>query len=72
MKLESIKEIQISRQMTIYGQSLGVFQREYNEIIKNETTKLLHKIKFVVFLIRDVGSNMHISSHIRHYDVTMT
>ena len=28
VKLQLIKEIQISRHMTIYGQTLGVFKRE--------------------------------------------
>ena len=37
--------------MTIYGQTLGVFEHENNECIcKGEKTKL-HKIKFVVFWI---------------------
>ena len=34
-KLQVIKEIQISRHMTIYGQTLGVFNRENNERIRN-------------------------------------
>ena len=31
VKLQLIKEIQISRDMTIYGQTLGVLKRENNE-----------------------------------------
>ena len=31
VKLQQIKEIQISRDMTIYGQTLGVLKRENNE-----------------------------------------
>ena len=31
VKLQLIKEIQISRHMNIYGQTLGVFKRENNE-----------------------------------------
>ena len=46
-----IKEIQISRHMTIYGQNLGGFKRENNESIRNGEKTKLHKIKIVVFLI---------------------
>ena len=34
-KLQVIKEIQISRHMTIYGQALGVFKGENSECIHN-------------------------------------
>ena len=41
MKLRLIKEIQISRQMTKHGQTLGVFKRENDKIYRNgEKTKL--------------------------------
>ena len=52
VKLQAIKEIQISRHMTIYGQTLGVFKRENNECIRNGEKTKLHKIKIVVFFIR--------------------
>ena len=45
VKLQVIKEIQISRHMTRYGQTLGVFKRENNEFIRNGEEKyapLLH------------------------------
>ena len=50
-KLQVIKEIQISRHMTIYGQTLGVFKRKNNKCIRNGEKTNLHKIKHVVFLI---------------------
>ena len=40
--LQVIKEIQISRQMTIYGQTLGVNKREINECIRNRERTKLH------------------------------
>ena len=49
VKLQVIKEIQISRRMTIYGQTLGVFKRENHECICNGEKTKLHKI--VVFWI---------------------
>ena len=49
-KLQQIKQIQISRQMTIYGQIYGYFKRENNECIGAGTRTTLHKIKIVVFL----------------------
>ena len=52
VKLQAIKEIQISRHMTIYGQTLGVFKRKNNECIRNGEKTKLHKIKIVVFWIR--------------------
>lgn len=39
---------QISRHMTIYVQTLGVFKRENNECIRNWEKTYLHKIKVVV------------------------
>ena len=46
--MQVIKEIQISRRRTIYGQTLGVFKRENNKrICPGEKTKL-HKIKIVI------------------------
>ena len=45
-KLQLIKEIQISRHMNIYAQTLGVFKRENNEW----SSQRLHKTKIVVFL----------------------
>ena len=50
VKLQAIKEIQISRHMTIYGQTLGVFKRKNNECIRNGEKTKLHKIKIFVFL----------------------
>ena len=44
-KLHLIKEIQISRQMTIYGQTLGVLKRKNNECRRNEKKTNLHKTK---------------------------
>ena len=41
------KKIQISLQMTTYGQTLGVFKRENNERSRVKTN--LHKTKIVVF-----------------------
>ena len=35
--------------MTLYGQTLGLFQRENNECIRNREKRMLHKIKIVVF-----------------------
>ena len=62
VKLPLIKEIQISRHMTTYGQTLGVFKREDNECIrKGERTKL-HKIKILDFLISICGATTCISS----------
>ena len=50
VKLQLIREIQISPHMTIYGQTLGVFKRENNKkSCHGEKTKL-HKIEIVVFL----------------------
>ena len=49
VKLQAIKEIQISRLMTIYGQTLGVFKRKNNECIRNGEKTKLHKIKIEVF-----------------------
>ena len=50
-KLHLIKEIQISRQMTIYGQNLGVSERENNEGSRNGEKTNLHKNKIVVFWV---------------------
>ena len=50
-KLQIIKEIQISRHMTIYGQTLGVFKCKNNKCLRNGEKRNLHKIKNVVFLI---------------------
>ena len=52
VKLQVIKEIQISRCMTIYGQTLGVVKGENHECICNGEKTKLHKIKIVVFWIR--------------------
>ena len=52
VKLQVIKEIQISRCMTMYGQTLGVFKRENHERICNGEKTKLHKIKIVVFWTR--------------------
>ena len=49
MKLHLIKEIQISRQMTIYGQTLGVFKLENNKCSRNGEKINLRKNKIVVF-----------------------
>ena len=49
-ELQVIKEIQISRHMTIYGQHLGGYKHENNKCIRNGEKKKLHKIKIVVFL----------------------
>ena len=43
------KKIQISLQMTTYGQTLGVFKRENNERSRVKTN--LHKTKIVVFWV---------------------
>ena len=37
--------------MTIYGQSLGVFKREYDEKILKETMQTLNNKEIVVFSI---------------------
>ena len=50
-KLHLNKEIQISRQMTIYGQTLGFFLRENNEGSHNGKKTNLHKNKIVVFWV---------------------
>ena len=50
VKLQAIKEIQISRHMIIYGQTLGVFKRKHNECIRNGEKTKLHKLKIAVFL----------------------
>ena len=49
VKLQLIKEIQISRHMTIYGQTLEVFKRENNKTKCNGEKTKLHKIEIVVF-----------------------
>ena len=49
LKLQLIKEIQISRQTTIFGQTKGYFKREKNECIGTGERTTLHKIKMVVF-----------------------
>ena len=51
VKLHLIKEIQISRQMTIYGQTLRVFKRENNEYSRNGKMANLPKNKIVVFWV---------------------
>ena len=43
-----MKKIQIFRQMTIYGQTLGVFKSEHNEGSSNGVKRNLHKNKIVV------------------------
>ena len=71
MKLQVIKEIQISRHMTIYGQTLGVFKRENRECICNgEKTAALNQncsflnLAYVVLWC--------VFRHkLRHYDVKM-
>ena len=55
MKLHLIKEIQISRQMTIYGQTLGVFKRENNECRRNEKRQICIKTKLGFFEFRMCG-----------------
>ena len=50
VKLQLIKKIQISRHMTIYGQTLGVFKRENNKKSCNGEKTKLYKIEIVVFL----------------------
>ena len=49
VKLQAIKEIQISRHMTINGQTLGVFKRKHSECIRNGEKTKLHEIKIAVF-----------------------
>ena len=44
VELRVIQEIQISRHMTIYGQTLGVFKRENIECIRNGEKTNLHEI----------------------------
>ena len=51
LKVTFTREIQISRQMTMYGQTLGVFKRENNECSRNGEKTILHKNKIVVFSI---------------------
>ena len=46
VKLQVVKEIQISHHMTIYGPNSGVFKPENNECFRNG-----EKIKIVAFLI---------------------
>ena len=42
-------EIQISRHLTVYGQTLGVFKRENNKKYRNGEKTKLHKIQIVDF-----------------------
>ena len=51
VKLHLVKEIQISHQMTIYGQTLVVFKRETNECSGNGKKTKMHKNKAVVFCV---------------------
>ena len=73
LKLQLIKEIQISRQTTIFGQTKGYFKREKNEYIGTGERTTLHKIKMVVFLLKVSGTMTHFSSRNtslkRHNDV---
>ena len=73
LKLQLIKEIQISRQTTIFGQTKGYFKREKNECIGTGERTTLHKIKMVVFLLKVSGTMTHFSSRNtslkRHNDV---
>ena len=62
VELQLVKELQISRRMTIYGQNLGGFKRENNECIRNGELTKLHKIKIVVFLFGMCGAMTRISS----------
>ena len=41
--------------MTIYGQSLGVYKREYDERIMKKTMQTLNKKEIVVFSIFNIG-----------------
>ena len=50
-RIHLIRDIQISRQMTMYGQTLGVFKRENNEYSRNGEKTILHKDKIVVFSV---------------------
>ena len=67
-----IKEIQISRHMTIYGQTLGVFKRKNNECIRNREKTKLNKIKIVVLDFTHVVLLRVFRHELRHYDVIMT
>ena len=71
-----IKEIQISRHMTLYGQTLGVFEHENNEWSRNGEKTNQHKIKNIVFWFRICGAMTRISSRItslwRHNDAFVT
>ena len=58
VKLQVIKEIHISRCMTIYGQTLGVFKRENHECICNGEKTKLHKIKIVVGDMKRISSQI--------------
>ena len=49
LELQVIKEIHISRHMTIFGQNVGRFKHENNECIRNGGKTKLHKIKIVGF-----------------------
>ena len=73
LKLQLIKEIQISRQTTIFGETKGYFKREKNECIGTGERTTLHKIKMVVFLLKVSGTMTHFSSRNtslkRHNDV---
>ena len=50
VKLHLIKDIQISRQIAIYGQNLGVFKTENNEYICKKEKAKLYKNKIIIFL----------------------
>ena len=73
MKLQVIKEIQISRYMTIYGQTLGVFKHENRECICNgEKTKLHALNQNCSFLnLAYVVLWREFRHKLRHYDVKM-
>ena len=68
VKLQLIKEIQISRHMTTYGQNLGVFKRENNECSLNGEKTKLHKIKIVVLL--SLGCVVYEANFVTNYVIT--
>ena len=71
MKLHLIREIQISRQMTIYGQTLGVFKHENDKRSRNGEKTKLNKIKIVGFTFRMCGLWCVFRHELRHFDVIM-
>ena len=49
-------------ELTIYGQTLGVFKLQLIKLNSKETKRTMHKSKFVIFEFGTLGVRLHVTS----------